>query len=357
MSSAPLPVVIYIPGLQRMNGHASPSMVPRTATKRGSVIGLSKAGLSPIQIATDLGWPVSTVRYTLKRWTTHGTAYSLPRVGRPSKFDARGEKTLLYLRAPQQSFESLGAVYGVSRATIQRIASRHGYSRCITRRVVNLKQQQVQRRKVWAADNAGQDWSRVIFTDEMSVELGKVGRQWTTRRPHEAYKQQHLQVTFRSGRKSIMVLGAMARNRKWPLVLMPTDKSITAKRYSEDILPRLAQHARELRRRIWQPALVVEDNAPIHNAAISVATRARLHLDRLSHPAASPDLNSIENIWTLVKRAVLKRFPRATNPQQLFLQVQEAWDAIPMEVVNNVVDSMEARRQAVIDSRGIQTKY
>lgn len=334
-------------------------MVPRTPTKRGALIGLALAGYSPTDIARRLDWPPSTVRYTLKRWEQHHTAYDLPRSGRPRVFDTRGERQILwdFLRHPHLSFADLGKQFGISKATIRRIANKHGYSRRIRRRVVHITPSQVKRRRAWAEQNRGQDWSRVIFTDEMSMELGQTGREWTTRRAGQEYQERHLQVRFRSGRRSIMVWGAVAKNRKWPLLLLPTTAPITAKRYCKEVLPVLGQHARELKRRIWQPALVVEDNAPIHNATISVIKRHQLKLNRLEHPAASPDLNPIENLWSLVKQKVARRFPRATNTIQLFEHAQEAWEAIPMEVVNNVIDSMEARRQGVQDAKGGHTRY
>ena len=337
----------------------SHTMVPRTPTKRGAVIGYADAGLSPIEIARRLGWPPSTVKTTIKRYQKHGTVYNLPRSGRPPLFDLRGERQILFhfLRMPRLSFGEIAQHYDCSEATIQRIAKKHGYARRIMRKVVNLTPQQVRQRFKWAEDNVRQDWNRIIFTDEMSVELGAVSREWTTRRDHEAYKQRHLQVKFQSGRQSIMVWGAMSKNRKWPLVLLPTNTGITAIRYSQEVLPRLAAHARELRRKIWQPALVVEDNAPIHNANLTNATRTQLKLERLPHPPGLPDLNPIENIWAIVKHNVYKRFPKATNAQTLFQHVQEAWDDVPMEVVRNVIDSMEARRLSVIAAKGKQTRY
>lgn len=145
------------------------------------------------------------------------------------------------------------------------------------------------------------------------------------------------------------------------LLLIPTSpdsKTITGAKYAQEVLRgRLAGYTRELKRRIWQPALVVEDNAPVHNAGVATAARIQLKIDRLAHPPSSPDLNPIENLWSIVKYKVAQRNPRATNLEQLYEQVQEAWEKIPMEVVNNVIDSMEARRQAVIASRGHQTRY
>jgi hypothetical protein len=213
------------------------------------------------------------------------------------------------------------------------------------------------KRLEWAQANRDQDWSRIIFTDEMSVQRGLVRRTWTTRRKGEATLRQHIAPTFRSGRQSIMVWGAVSRSKKWPLVLLPPG-SVSGQVYADEVLAKhLGPMARELRRRIWQPALVVEDNAPIHNGRIATQKREQLHLARLPHPPSSPDLNPIEHLWAWVKWVVAKRIPRANTQEQLWVHVQEAWDEIPMEAVQALIDSMERRRLAVLKARGYYTRY
>jgi len=102
---------------------------------------------------------------------------------------------------------------------------------------------------------------------------------------------------------------------------------------------RLGSYTKELRRHIWQPALVVEANAPIHDSAEARAMRAHLRIDRLSHPPSSPDLNPIEHLWALVKHKIAHPPQRATSALQLWEYVQEAWEAIPMKRVNKIIDS------------------
>ena len=63
------------------------------------------------------------------------------------------------------------------------------------------------------------DWDHVIWTDEMSIELGEQPRRRrVTRLPGEEFMLENMQPTFHSGRKSIMVWGAIANGLKGPLV-------------------------------------------------------------------------------------------------------------------------------------------
>lgn len=191
----------------------------------------------------------------------------------------------------------------------------------------------------------------------MSVEMGLLRRSYTTRRVGEAFKPGHIQLLFRSGRQSIMVWGAVARGRKWPLLLFPSG-GLNGSIYADMVIKgRLGKYTEGLKRRIWSPVKVVEDNAPIHNSKVANAMRNKLNIDRLVHPPALPDLNPIENLLAIVESSIAKRFPQATKTAELFEQVQQAWDDIPLETVNRVIDSMEARREAVVASRGIHTRY
>lgn len=72
-------------------------------------------------------------------------------------------------------------------------------------------------------------------------------------------------------------------------------------------------------------------------------------------PPYSPDMNPIENIWSIMKHKV-----RQSNPetiQQLERQIQIAWEDISNDVIQNLIDSMSNRCAAVIKANGGHTKY
>ena len=58
-------------------------------------------------------------------------------------------------------------------------------------------------------------------------------------------------------------------------------------------------------------------------------------------PALSPDLNPIEHLWALIKRILKgKRFGSRT---ELINAVKDAWDKIPIDLINKLVSSWLAR--------------
>ena len=58
-------------------------------------------------------------------------------------------------------------------------------------------------------------------------------------------------------------------------------------------------------------------------------------------PALSPDLNPIEHLWALIKKMLKgKRF---RNREELIKSVQEEWNKIPIDLINNLISSWPAR--------------
>lgn len=47
----------------------------------------------------------------------------------------------------------------------------------------------------------------------------------------------------------------------------------------------------------------------------------------------------------------------ATTDEELWRQLQQAWDEIPIEYINKVIDSMPKRVAAVHDAEGGPIKY
>jgi len=74
-------------------------------------------------------------------------------------------------------------------------------------------------------------------------------------------------------------------------------------------------------------------------------------------PAQSPDLNPIEHLWDVLERQVRARNPHPKNKDELALALTEEWLNIDQTILENLVDSMPRRVDAVIKSRGYPTKY
>jgi len=72
-----------------------------------------------------------------------------------------------------------------------------------------------------------------------------------------------------------------------------------------------------------QKPLVVQDNAPIHKAGLTMAICERSRIDLILWPTDSPVLNPIENIWAILEGRVSTHFP--TTREAVVQSTQIEW--------------------------------
>lgn len=102
-----------------------------------------------------------------------------------------------------------------------------------------------------------------------------------------------------------------------------------------------------------------QDNAAAHRARSTRRLIAALGFEVLEWPARSPDLNPIENLWHWLKNHIedhhrdLQRLSLAA----LRTAIEEAWDAIPEELLLRLAHSMPDRLRKVIAAEGGGIEY
>ena len=85
----------------------------------------------------------------------------------------------------------------------------------------------------------GGDWRKVIWSDEATFEVGKVGRIWVTHRVDEKRCTDCMRSVYRSGRFLVMIWGAIGWDYKSELVFLeklPDCKGICSKAYLQQVL-------------------------------------------------------------------------------------------------------------------------
>ena len=98
-----------------------------------------------------------------------------------------------------------------------------------------------------------------------------------------------------------------------------------------------------------------QDNDPKHTALINKAYVRNQGWKTFEWPSQSPDLNPIENLWSILDDKV--KYRRCNTEDDLFEVLQDAWYDLDTDLLTNLADSMPRRCQAVIDSKGWPTKY
>ncbi len=98
-----------------------------------------------------------------------------------------------------------------------------------------------------------------------------------------------------------------------------------------------------------------QDLAPAHTAKGTKSWFNDHGVTVLDWPANSPDLNPIENLWSIVKRKM--RDTRPNNSDELKAAIKETWASIPPQQCHKLITSMPRRIEAVMKAKGAPTKY
>uniref|UniRef100_A0ABD2XJI3 Tc1-like transposase DDE domain-containing protein n=1 Tax=Trichogramma kaykai TaxID=54128 RepID=A0ABD2XJI3_9HYME len=107
-------------------------------------------------------------------------------------------------------------------------------------------------------------------------------------------------------------------------------------------------------------AFFVEDNSPIHSAGIVwdwFDDQPFVTCTRLNHCPRSPDLNSIEHLWSQLTKDWIPTDLRTAD--NLRAKLNQSWNELIIDVnyFQTLATSMTRRLQAVIHNNGGHTKY
>ena len=101
--------------------------------------------------------------------------------------------------------------------------------------------------------------------------------------------------------------------------------------------------------------LFQQDNDPKHTSKRAKQFMEENSIPLLPWPSQSPDLNPIENLWSILEQKLEKR--TCNNEQELFKTLEDEWKRLPIDLLTRLVASMPRRCQAVIDVKGGHTKW
>ena len=100
-----------------------------------------------------------------------------------------------------------------------------------------------------------------------------------------------------------------------------------------------------------------KDNASIHSSASTKAFFRENEINVMEWPACSPDLNPIENLWGILVRDVYAHNKQYGNVNELKVAIQQAWNNVKVETLENLVKSVPNRLIEVINVKGASTHY
>lgn len=96
-------------------------------------------------------------------------------------------------------------------------------------------------------------------------------------------------------------------------------------------------------------------NDPKHTAKKTKKFFENSNIKLLEWPAQSPDLNPIENLWSVLDSKV--PLEKRKNKDDCFKNLQLAFENIDKNYIENLINSIPRRLEAIIKAKGGHTKY
>lgn len=195
-----------------------------------------------------------------------------------------------------------------------------------------------------------EEWKTVIFSDEKKFNLdGPDGSQkyW---RDKNTLKESRKSRNFGGG--SLMVWGGIGFSGRTPICFVTT--RMNSEYYIELLDEVLICFGEEV---ACEEFIFQHDNASIHN---SKKTKEFLHsrnIPLLDWPSRSPDLNPIENLWSILAYKVFLHGRQYSDIMELKEAVNTEWKNIDVGIIQNLINSMPKRLEDVITNNGGHTSY
>ena len=196
-----------------------------------------------------------------------------------------------------------------------------------------------------------EDWNKVLFSDETNVYLFHSTAPYIRRPASQRYNKRYCVRTVKHP-EYCMVWASFSARGRGNLFFLPKSTTMNGKTYlnmlKEKLEPMMDIHNCE----IFQ-----HDGAPCHRSKIVNDWLHQKNIQLLGPwPGQSPDLNPIENLFSVMKTKVSRM--KSPNLNQLRQDISRVWcTEISPQMCENLVHSMPRRIRAVLENKGHPTRF
>jgi transposase len=210
----------------------------------------------------------------------------------------------------------------------------------------------------WAENNMKVNFQNVLFTDECRATL--YGPDGWSRGWYDAQSPPPQRLRRQQGGGGVMFWAGIINNEMVGPFRVKDGVKITAETYTaflkEFLLPWYKKKSLSFRKKM----IFMHDNAPSHSACLTLDFLKKLLIKNatiMEWPPCSPDLNPIENLWSIIKRKIYANAKQFRSKDKLWNEIQVAGKDISADEVSKVTSSMDRRLIAVVANRGANIKY
>lgn len=348
--------------------------IPHPPIRRPKAPDLTRDQRRDCQLLHSIGWSYSQIReqtrFTIRQiqGACQVGARSTPKKksGRPPLLtQAQVEELVEFVCASstnrRMSFTKLAEVldFGVKKQAIRTALLREGFHRRLAMRKPPISEKNRQIRLQWALEHVDwtlEQWYQILWTDETWITGGRHTRTWVTRRAGEEWDPTCI-VEKHQRKKGWMFWGCFHGNTLGPGIFWEKDwGSINQESYCAHTVPVIHGYI-ELMRRQGISLVLMQDGAPGHAAGETKEDLQERGIIIIFWPPFSPDLNPIERVWHIMKNYLQDNYPENMSYERLRAAVKEAWEKVGRFELEELIKSMPARCQAVINVGGLFTKY
>ena len=332
-----------------------------TLSERTSVEVLRNEGFTYKYISEKLNIPLTTCKDVCRRKLKYSSHLNRPRTGRPKALSERDVRQIKKEAASQKNFSTDKLAEMMKKTKIADVCSKtirnalngenlHGELKlkkpCLTKKNIKARFEFAKR----YVNKPISFWKGVLWSDETKINVhGCDGRRYVWKKPDELIKPRHVKITFKHD-AYVMVWGAFAYSGVGSL------HTISGRMNSDMYIGIMDEYVLANGVELCGDDFIFQqDNDPKHTSKTTKAWLERIRIDVLPWPSQSPDLNPIENLWYALKNSIQKR--ELTKKSELEAAMHECWRGIDTAILHKLVESMPRRLQAVIDNKGLWTKY